>query len=274
MPHLKLNQPIDSARAASSLQPLLPAPSMLSQIRIDFGPQDVLGRFFLLADYALQESGVTLSLGTFDDLLETNRINCETWRPLVSTFDPSSGLADPQNSFALLGRDVKGNIVTAQGARIFDWRATCFRREAEELRLFYQQPRTMALSGETCVVAAAEGGQLNGVVSFSGGAWAHPSMRGQLLGSVLSRVSRAYAYTRWRTDLSMAVMSKGLIAKGFAQQNGYPHADPGFVLKNFNVGDYDGGVVWITSHEIVEDLYTFTHDLEAKLDGFACLRRA
>jgi hypothetical protein len=115
---------------------------------------------------------------------------------------------------------------------------------------------------------------LHGIVAFSGAGWFHPSVPGRLLGALLSRVSRAYAYTHWQTDLTMAVMSNGLIARGWAMQNGYRHVEHGFCLRNFVLGDYNGGVVWITADELIDDLVTFMAELEKSLGSAESLHAA
>ncbi len=250
-------------------------PQGLIDITLDHGPQELLGRFFLMADTALQQLGIKLTFGTFDDIVSTNRANRDTWLPIVPTFDPKNRLCDPRWAYALIGRSAGGDIVTAQGARVFDWRSTTFKREAESRRLFYLEPPAIPRSGEVCWVTAPRAAMLSGSVAFLGGAWWHPSVRGKLLGSILSRVSRAYAYTRWRPDLTMAVMSRGLIEKGFAARNGYQHAEMGFELRNFELGDYDGGAVWIMEDELLRDLSAFVDVLEPTLSpGAVSLRRA
>ena len=274
MSNPKLIGALNSARADAGAQPPPPSPSMLTDIRIDFGPQDVLGRFFLLADYALRELGVTLGFGTFDDVVATNNANRDTWRPLLPMFHPDNGLMDQQWAYTLIGRNPQGKTMTVQSARVFDWRQTDVATEARSLRLFYSDPAAMARPNETCLVTTPSAPHLNGLVAFSGAAWWHPSVRGKLIGAILSRVSRAYAYTRWQTDLTLAMMAKGLIEKGFAGQNGYRHAEIGLVLENFEIGAYEGGFVWITADEIIDDLVAFSAELESRLGNVARLRRA
>ena len=53
-------------------------PSWLSEVTVEHGPADVLARFFLKADEAARERGVTLSFGTFDELVATNAANTTT----------------------------------------------------------------------------------------------------------------------------------------------------------------------------------------------------
>ena len=246
----------------------------LTDISIDYGPRQLLGRFFLSADTLLQQMGITLTFGTFDDVMEANRNNRDSWFPIVPTFNPDNGLCDPDWAYALIGRLANGTIVTVQAARIFDWRSTNFKAEAESRRLFYANPASVGRPQERCGVTAPTAALLGGTVAFSGGAWWHPQVRGKLLGSILSRVSRAYAYTHWHADLTMAVMSKPLINRGFAARNGYQHCELGFTLRNFELGDYDGGAVWIMADEMLSDLSAFVDSLAPELSTVGDLRRA
>ena len=50
-------------------------PALITEITVDHGPRDLLGRFFLKADTAARERGITLSFGTFADLVDTNARN-------------------------------------------------------------------------------------------------------------------------------------------------------------------------------------------------------
>ena len=45
----------------------------VTDITVEHGPVDLLGRFFLKADTAARERGVTLSFGTFEELLRGQR---------------------------------------------------------------------------------------------------------------------------------------------------------------------------------------------------------
>lgn len=245
----------------------------LGSIRVDYGPRDLLGRFFLMADFALKQLGVTLSFGTFDELVDTNLRNRDSWFPLLPTFHPNNGLCDPSSTYVFIGRNAQGDVVTAQAAKVFDWANTNFKEEAESMRLFYRDPR-QAGATERCNVASPSAPLLTGTVAFLGGAWWHPSVRGRLLGSLLSRVSRAYACTHWRTDITMALMSATLINKGFAARNGYQHVELGVAFRKFQLGDFDGAMVWITTEELFNELSIFTAELDLQLRDVEHLRRA
>jgi hypothetical protein len=240
-------------------------PKGLTDIRVDYGPADELGRFFLLADYALQTDGITLEFRTFDELAAANRANSDSWRPMMPTFNPKSGLVNDRRSFALLGRDSQQRIVSAQAVHIFDWAGTTFKEEAESMRLLFADPVQGAEAGEFCTISAKVAGKISGRIAFSGGVWLHPAVRKRQRFALLSRIARAYAYTRWRPDLTLAVMSNGLIASGFNTQNGYRHVDFEIVVQSNAYGLYRGGITWIMANELFDDLASFMVELRDQL---------
>jgi len=246
----------------------------LTDIRIDYGPREELARFFLMADTALRQKGVSLGFGTFDELVETNRRNRDSWLPIVPSYDPANGLCDLDKGYVLIGRNAAGDVVVAQGTIIFDWTGTNFKDEAESMRIFYASPEHRPRPQERCIVTAPSADSITGRVALHGAAWWHPSVRGRLLGALVARVSRLYAYARWRTDLSLAINSEKLMAGGFPVRNGYQHIERGVAFRNFEMGDYDGGIVWITESELFVELSSFMSELEASLDESDILRTA
>src|SRR3546814_17758568 len=91
------------------------------QITINHGPREQIGRFFLAADKAARDRGVTLSLSTdFELLREVNARNHGSWHGLAPSFDCAYGGIDGNCGFWILGRDNSGEIVTTQAARFFD----------------------------------------------------------------------------------------------------------------------------------------------------------
>lgn len=245
----------------------------LVNIRVDFGPREVFARFLLSADAVLNQMGVTVTFGTFEELVETNRRNRQSWPPLVPTFDPANGLCTDE-SVVFTCRNAHDEIIAIQAAHLFDWRKTNFKTEAESMRLFYADPSKRLRPEETCTVDATTAGSLCGRVFFQGAAWLHPSVRGNTINTIMARVGRVYGYTRWNADLTMAVMSLKLIGKGVPQRNGYLHIEPGFELRNFELGDYNGGVIWIRQDEVVEELASFMPRLEQDLIASDGLRAA
>ena len=78
---------------------------------IDYGPRDVLSRLFLKADTELRKVGIELSFAPPEALLELNKQNRSSWRPLVPIFDARVGGFNADNGFVIVGRNASGEIV-------------------------------------------------------------------------------------------------------------------------------------------------------------------
>ena len=113
---------------------------ILTQIQVDREPVDLLTRFFVKAVDAAARRGVRLEFGTFEELKAVNEANAASWPPLTTSFRSDIGGVDDSNGFVILGRDANGDTVATQAARLFDWRNTNFKAEAEALRFFYAAP--------------------------------------------------------------------------------------------------------------------------------------
>jgi hypothetical protein len=240
--------------------------SLLDGITIDFGPPDLLGRFFLKADTALRERGITLSFGTLDELVAVNRANSDTWRPLISIFDPAFGGINRDNSYVLLGRDHYGDVVATQAGRLYSWTDTNFSEEAESLRLFYPDPERQKLPGETVNVSAKMAAAIKGRVVFSGAVWFRPDHRGRFLTGIMPRISRANAHTRWFTDTTMTMMAEKIVEKGVAARVGYTEVDWDVSLRNTRFGDQRFALLTMQTSQMLDDLSGFLEQFDTQID--------
>lgn len=230
---------------------------LLSQILVEHGPVDLLGRFFLLAVAEAHKRGVTLSFGSFDQLRKTNEENSDTWHPLLPTFIPSlSGISD-EDGFCILGRNSEGDIVATQAVRFFNWSDTNFYEEAKSLRLFYSNPTISRLPGEHCKITAKITKTISGRVAFPGAVWYHPDYRGKQLSTILPRIGHACAFTRWATDYTVAFMTKEVIARGMPAKYGYPHTEFNLEFTGTREGDIEVGFIWISTPELLQGLQDF-----------------
>ena len=234
----------------------------LDNARVVHGPAPIIGRVFLKAEQALRERGITLSFASFEELVEANRSNSDTWRPLLPIFDPDFGGLDPRNSYCLLGRNSRGEVVASQGGRLYQWGDTNFFDEAASMRLFYPDPSRPAPPTEGVVITAERTKQISGQVVFSGAGWYRPDYRKKDLGVILSRVSRALAYTRWKTDATVTIMAEGVFKGGFPERAGYTNFDWELNLKNFAVGTVRTAVLWMSEAQMLEDFSWFLDDFE------------
>lgn len=239
------------------------------QITINHGPREQLGRFFLEADKAARDRGVTLSLSTdFEMLREVNARNKDSWYDgLPPSFDPAYGAVDASNSYWIMGRDDTGEVVTTQAARLFNI------EEGEtladlftSLNLFYPDPARHARPGETCTITAPNATKIAGVVLHSGCSWVHPRFRRRHMMFILPRISRALGLTRWNTEYTFSFVSEKLVNYGVADAYGYTRIEPLIDWRNCLVGNYQGMLVWMPRQELIADMQMFPAQLE-KPDG-------
>lgn len=250
---------------------------LISDITVEHGPADLLGRFFLKADTAARRRGVTLSFAPMQDLIDINRANPETWRPILPLFDPQCGGITDDNSFCILGHNAQGEVVATQSARLYRWSGTSFHEEASSLRLFYADPDRHRGEREQVEVTAPVAKRLTGAVIFAGGIWYRPDYRGRGLPYILPWLSRAYAYTRWKHDYSLSIMAEEIYARGMAQRSGYSKADWEVWLRHTPVhpdGDIRCALVWMDSDELLEGVSGFLSGFDAEVDGGLHQRRA
>jgi hypothetical protein len=78
-------------------------PPLLSQLTINYGPVDLLSRFFRRADTAARVRGVTLSFASLGELIAANEQNRDSWLPLFPTYDIRHNTIAPDEAFCILG---------------------------------------------------------------------------------------------------------------------------------------------------------------------------
>jgi hypothetical protein len=226
-----------------------------AHLKIKHGPVGLLGRFFLWADTAARDRGVTLSFGSLQDLIETNKANSDTWRPLVPLLDQTVGGVTPETAVVLIGRNKDGEVVATQAARFYDWSETSLKDEATSLRMFYADPDAAFARGDRCEFTTPVAEKITGRVVFSGGIWYRRDFRGKDLGTILPRISRAYAFTRWNSDFTIGMMADAVIAGGLAERAGYTKLEhSSFELVVSPLGAMRGGLGWMQSDELLADL--------------------
>lgn len=260
----------------SNVSPSRSVRPLLSDIMVEHGPVDLLGRLFLKADTSARKRGITLSFAPMQDLMDINRANPETWRPLLPLFDPACGGITNDNSFCILGHNPQGEVVATQAARLYDWADSSFHEEASSLRLFYAEPARLKGEREQVEVTAPVARKLSGAVIFAGGIWYRPDYRGIGLPYILPWLSRCYAYTRWKHDFSLSIMAEEVYKRGMAQRSGYSKVDWEVWLRNTPV-DPDGelrcALVYMDSGELLDGAASFLAGFDTQVDGRIDQRR-
>lgn len=254
-----------------------PQPHLITDITVEHGPADLLGRFFLKADTAARRRGVTLSFGTYAELVEANKKNSTSWKKIISMYDPRycpQGLATDR-AFCILGRDSSGEVVSTHAARFYDVdEGDTLHDVATSSRMFYDDPETMKLPGERCEVSASIARSIRGRVLINGAVWFHPTYRKRELASIIPRAARAFAFTRWKIDYSMGLVVEAATNGGVIDSLGYPHREWELRLFNSTSGNVRCCLAWMSADELVGDLERWLVGFDAQVDRGLEDRRA
>ena len=248
--------------------------TIANQLLGDRGPLDLLRHFFNHAEACALSRGVTLRLGDFSELRKVNAANQETWFPLVPILDDQIGGAGPENGFCIFGHDTAGEIVATQAARVFHMKESTFEDEVKSLRLFYAEPESSRSDNERCEVTTDACGRVHGTVAFCGGVWYRPDYRGMQLSSILPRIARAGAFSRWQTNFTTALMGEGVIKGGFSKRNGFANIERSVKWFGSPRGDRSFVFGWMTTAELLHDLGAFLRGFDTVGDGWIEKRRA
>ena len=250
------------------------ATPLLSQLTVDHGPTDLLGKFFLRANSAARARGVTLSFASMADLIEVNQLNRDSWLPLFPTYDVRHNAIGSDEAFCILGRDRHGKVVAAHAGRLFNLTIGNFHDLAQSLRLMYQDPERSRRPDETCEVTAKAARSIKGRVVFSGAAWYHPNYRGRQLSTIVPILSRAYAFTHWNIDYLVAMMSEGVVSGGMTLRTGYTNIDWDIRVTNSPLGDVRFAFMWMEPPQLLEDVAKFVVRSEREVRDALIERRA
>ena len=245
-----------------------PHPHLITDITVEHGPAELLGRFFLKADTAARRRGVTVSFGTFEELLEVNKKNRDSWGTITTMYDHRlcpEGLA-PDRAFCLLGHDARGEVVATQAGRIFFLDEESLHDQAASLRMFYDDPERTKAPNERCEVTASIAQTMRGTLLINGAVWYHPAYRKRQLSTIIPRISRAYALTHWEIDHSMGLMMEGPTKGGVINSLGYPHREWDLKLIDAPNGSPRCCLAWMHADELIEDLGQFLAGFDAEVD--------
>jgi hypothetical protein len=241
--------------------------SILKDIAIRAGRAgDILSSFVLCVEVETRRHGVALEFSTPEALLSINEKNSTSWKPLVPMFNPRYGIISPANSLSVLGRNMRGEPVTANSIIKYDWRLTNFLDEATSLRLFYRDPQGMKRPGEECVVTSSRVRQIRGQAASAGAAWIRPDYRGLGLSDLLPRLIKAYALASWDLDVIFGMMTEAVHERGFATRFGYNNSDREAHWINSILGTMRLAVLWTDTNYLAEDLKATLAAVTSQLD--------
>ena len=244
--------------------------SLLDRLDVVCEPRETLGQVLSAACDAMHRHGIRMTLGTFDELMAVNAANQDSWFPIHTAFRSDIGGANDASGIVVLGRDRSGTVVTAHAVRLFDWRATNLKTEAEALRIFYADPKPALEAGERCTIHADDASSLTGRCAYIGGLWCHPHYRGRGRVRLITAITRAMALARWGFDYLVGLMSADNMAKDFHGRTGMANVlAPGGTLTNSPThphGDIDFAIAYLTAMQLVDELVKLLLDLTCEDD--------
>jgi hypothetical protein len=246
----------------------LPKPgNLLQHVAINYGPADLLGRFFLKADDTARQRGVSFSIGTFDELMKLNETYREGWMRMTTMYDPEFCPNDltPDKAWMIFGRNADGEIVTCSGAKLVDLGPnTTLHTALTNQRVFFENPERDQLPGETWTVSAPIAHSLRGKVFIGGAGWVRPDYRGRDLPGLSVRVSRAMALSKVGLDSYVSFLMDYRVKHGFDLDLGYPRGEWALSGRGTRTGNPNTKVVYLFPDEIIEDLRRSLAELEGE----------
>lgn len=229
--------------------------SLLDQITINHGPHDLLRQYFAFAEEGMRSLGLRLRLRTdFERLIEINHQNRDSWPPLTPIFDPRHSRLRIDSAYWIEAIDQQGRTVATHAGRLLQWDHTTLDDELRSLRVFYRDPAPHIAAGESVVVSAAAARRICGRTMAGGAVWVHPDHRQQRLASIVPRISRAYALTRWDIASNWSLMEPKIHALGLAQASGPFRVEDGVMLHLAFRGDLPALLMWMTREAMIADM--------------------
>jgi len=203
----------------------------LDRLRINNAPIGLLGLYFARIAEVVTSLDIALSIEPVSRLMDLNKQNRGSWRPLFPAFNPDYNALDETNSFSLIAYDVTGEPVASGACRLYDWALTNYHDELESLRMLRDSREADSFPFESCAVSASMARNVTGRIAFAGAAWCHPKVRGKSLSSIIPRTSKALALAKWDFDNMAGLMVEDSLARGLGKRFGYASAEIGALFQ-------------------------------------------
>ncbi len=228
--------------------------SLLDQITIVHGPNDLLHRYFAVAEDITRLTGVQIRIHTdFRRLVEINRRHQSSWTPMQPAFDPAYSRLRSDAAFWVEAVDETGMTVATHAQRLFVWPTTTLEEEVRSLRLFYADPAPHVAAGESMVITAPIGKRMTGRAMYGGVLWTHPDWRRRGLVRIVPRIARAYGYTRWAPEYIFAFVEAKLA--GIVPHASGPYTvEPGLISRISFRGEFPAVIMWMTAETMLRDI--------------------
>ncbi|MDE1131024.1 MAG: hypothetical protein OSA49_05620 [Ascidiaceihabitans sp.] len=186
--------------------------------------------FIASSQQILTDGGLSVQIGTDFDEYREILLRDRPKQALGAPFDPDIQNLNAGNAFWLTGRDLDGDLMHTQAARLLDLKhenlgGYMFNRFREF------PPAIPDIDLDRSRFRASPGARnITGRVIYHGEVWMSDKpglFRGNGLSTVLARYGLLTAMQRWNPDYIFGFMARTVAFKGFAERMGYMHNEPG-----------------------------------------------
>ena len=244
-----------------------PQRSLIDSIEINHGPVGMLGRFFLLADQLITDVGITINRASLADLAGLQSAHKSSWALFPPMLDVRLSAIPEDMSYALVGRNAAGDIVCAQGGRIYSTGDRSLADIVQDQSFFYATGSIPLPDAPRIALSAPSASVITGTFVYSGALWVRPDYRGQRLSRLLPRLSRAFALAHWNTRFTIALVSEQIAKSSLFEMYGYQKIEPKFSISGLMAQDMVGSLMWMDADELTDDLARFLALERAQVDA-------
>jgi hypothetical protein len=234
-------------------------PSFLDSLNIRHEPRARLGRYFLLAEAAMQQRGLRVSFITPAELAETNTRHLASWGPLLPVVDCRINDLRPEDMICLGAYDSSGALVSCMAVRRMRI-DNVLKSEMESLAIFYGAAAPAKRATDQFEISAPAASSMRGIIAYLAALWVHPKERHGALSVAMSDLIRFVAIATWNPNFEATILTNKFLRPDIAEAYAFHATEPGFVYRR------DGRVIW-QGVFAWSDRAALHRTLEAKLAG-------
>ena len=249
--------------------------SILDQLTVHHGPDDLIAPLFLRIEYAVRQLGLQMSFIDLARLRRVNEANRDSWLPLFPLYHPTYWPNDSGEAFCIAATEESGRTIATLAVRHYAWPGTTLEKEARSLRMYYSDAERFRGPSESCEVSAETAKTITGQVGMAGAVWVHPAWRKHpTLMVLLPRFARAYALTKYNIDYYTLMMTEGVFKGGLTKKTGMANVDWSIDMYGSPLGDLRLALLTMNRTELLEDLTNCLVQLDSEIDGLILPQRS
>jgi hypothetical protein len=236
--------------ASPRLAPLTSQPSFFDELVIRNGDPAVLGRFFLEAESALGQAGITVRRVDLQTLNTTYQANSETWPIIGPPFNIHDSSLTDDGAACLIGYDESGRAVVSCAARHYDLGDQSLVEALRDLWFFYGDKADTLRDKISLDLAVPEAEKIRGRVIYLGGLWVHPDYRHAKLCVVFSLLTRAFALSQWEFEHEVLCGRGRLGDPDVIAMYRFSHCKESFSIVADKKLAFEGKFIWTPAEQV------------------------